>query len=195
MSPVLQLELDRERYAPGEWVTGTVLVPQGGDSRSLEVFVHYYEQTRDYKEAALTGRTGPLHRGDLPAGLRLPFRIQLPPEAPPPYRYRSGHLFWEVDAKSDQAGFDSHATRRIVVAPPEVPDAAFVGEGAQAPSARWGGAASTPPAAAARSAPPSGTGAKPPGGGAQVPGWYPDPWRQKRLRYWDGRAWTGHTAD
>ncbi len=27
------------------------------------------------------------------------------------------------------------------------------------------------------------------------PGWYGDPWRQTRLRYWDGTAWTGHTAE
>jgi hypothetical protein len=26
------------------------------------------------------------------------------------------------------------------------------------------------------------------------PDWYDDPWRQARLRYWDGTAWTGHTA-
>jgi hypothetical protein len=26
------------------------------------------------------------------------------------------------------------------------------------------------------------------------PGWYDDPWRQARVRYWDGTAWTGHTA-
>ena len=25
-------------------------------------------------------------------------------------------------------------------------------------------------------------------------GWYDDPWRVTRLRYWDGRAWTGYTA-
>ena len=31
---------------------------------------------------------------------------------------------------------------------------------------------------------------------AAVPaGWHPDPWRQRRLRYWDGAQWTGHTAD
>ncbi len=29
---------------------------------------------------------------------------------------------------------------------------------------------------------------------ATPPGWYGDPWRQARLRYWDGTAWTGHTA-
>jgi hypothetical protein len=26
-------------------------------------------------------------------------------------------------------------------------------------------------------------------------GWHADPWGQKRLRYWDGTQWTGHTAD
>jgi hypothetical protein len=26
------------------------------------------------------------------------------------------------------------------------------------------------------------------------PGWYPDPYRMARLRWWDGRAWTGHAA-
>ena len=25
-------------------------------------------------------------------------------------------------------------------------------------------------------------------------GWYGDPYRTARLRYWDGRIWTGHTA-
>jgi hypothetical protein len=26
------------------------------------------------------------------------------------------------------------------------------------------------------------------------PGWHADPWGQARLRWWDGRAWTGHVA-
>ena len=25
-------------------------------------------------------------------------------------------------------------------------------------------------------------------------GWYPDPWKAATQRYWDGKAWTGHTA-
>jgi sporulation-control protein spo0M len=31
--------------------------------------------------------------------------------------------------------------------------------------------------------------------GSFPPDWYPDPWLQARIRYWDGNAWTGHTAD
>jgi protease PrsW len=30
--------------------------------------------------------------------------------------------------------------------------------------------------------------------GLPPPGWHADPWGQARLRWWDGRAWTGHVA-
>jgi hypothetical protein len=30
--------------------------------------------------------------------------------------------------------------------------------------------------------------------GAAAPGWYPDPWATDSQRYWDGSAWTSHTA-
>jgi hypothetical protein len=33
-----------------------------------------------------------------------------------------------------------------------------------------------------------------PTSGGPAAGWYPDPWRQAPQRYWDGRAWTPHTA-
>jgi RsiW-degrading membrane proteinase PrsW (M82 family) len=29
---------------------------------------------------------------------------------------------------------------------------------------------------------------------APVAAWYPDPWGQGRVRWWDGRAWTGHVS-
>lgn len=66
--------------------------------------------------------------------------------------------------------------------------------GAQAPAGTFGQPGGSQPIA-----PPLG----PPGGAPSAkaqPGsfpadWYPDPWLQKRIRYWDGNAWTGHTSD
>jgi Protein of unknown function (DUF2510) len=31
-------------------------------------------------------------------------------------------------------------------------------------------------------------------GGNMPPGWYPDPWRLARVRWWDGYAWTAYTS-
>jgi uncharacterized RDD family membrane protein YckC len=33
-----------------------------------------------------------------------------------------------------------------------------------------------------------------PAGGGPAPGWYDDPQREARLRYWDGSTWTSHTS-
>jgi uncharacterized RDD family membrane protein YckC len=33
-----------------------------------------------------------------------------------------------------------------------------------------------------------------PVGGGPAPGWYDDPQREARLRYWDGSTWTSHTS-
>lgn len=37
-------------------------------------------------------------------------------------------------------------------------------------------------------------GALPTGGALPAAGWYPDPYQEAAQRYWDGTAWTGHTA-
>ena len=83
MSPRFQLELDRERYAPGETIKGTILVTEGGDSRALEAILEYKEETADYSEVAISIPSGPLHEGELTAGTSFEFELALPPDALP----------------------------------------------------------------------------------------------------------------
>jgi hypothetical protein len=115
MSPRLQLRLDRDRFAPGDAVTGTVVVTEGGRSRSLEIVLAYVEQTKDYREVARSISTGHLHAGNLDTGATYRFEIALPSDALPGFASEHGQLYWELDVKSDERGRDSHERHRIEV--------------------------------------------------------------------------------
>lgn len=116
MSAVLELSLDREHYAPGDAVTGTIRVVAGGRSRSLEITLNLNEKTDDYAAVATRVSSGPLTTGDLTTGISVGFVLALPPDAVPNYRSEHGELFWELDARSDEPGIDTHERRRIDVA-------------------------------------------------------------------------------
>jgi hypothetical protein len=116
VSPVLELWLDREHYAPGDTVRGTIRVVEGDRSRSLEAMLAYNEKTGDYAAVATSVSSGPLATGDLTTGMSFGFALALPPDALPNYRSEHGELFWEVDVRSDELGIDSHERRRIEVA-------------------------------------------------------------------------------
>lgn len=187
---MIALELDRERFGPAEVVSGRVVVRAAvPSSRSLTVTVAFAERTEDYRTAVLQATTPPLAPpGALAAGAAHSFALQLPAEVLPPYRSQWGELFWEVDAKVDvPGGRDHHAVQRILVLPPGVDDDQL-GDPVVA------GAPTAPAAPGVIAA--AGTAlATPAAGGAHPPGWYPDPWLHKRLRWWDGNVWTEHMAD
>ena len=117
MSLTFDLQLERERFAPGDGVRGTVTVREGGRSRALEVLLEYHEKTQDYEEVARSVSSGPLHTGDIPTGLTVEFDVALPADALPNCSSPHGALFWRVDVKSDERGIDSHERRRIEVGP------------------------------------------------------------------------------
>lgn len=115
MSIVFDVQLDRERFVPGDRVSGTVVVRQGGSSRSLQVLLEYHEKVEDYDEVAMELTTGPLHSGDLETGSSFSFELTLPPDALPNCSSAHGALFWQIDVKSDERGRDSHERRQLVV--------------------------------------------------------------------------------
>ena len=113
MSPRFQLQLDQERYAPGDTIRGTILVLEGGSSRSLEALLEYNEETDDYQQVAISIPSGSLHEGELTTGTSFEFQLALPPDALPNFRSKHGELYWQVDVKSDEAGRDTHERHRI----------------------------------------------------------------------------------
>jgi hypothetical protein len=119
MSPALDLTLDGERYSPGDWVRGRVAVTEGGRSRALKVALHFRERTADYAAVARSEAIEPVHYGELATGQSFDFAIQLPADALPNYRSANGALYWEVELKSDEPGFDTVLTRQIEVVVPD----------------------------------------------------------------------------
>jgi hypothetical protein len=118
VSPRLVLRLDGDAYAPGDVVRGTVDVHGGGRSRRLDVLLLFHERSDDYSRVARTVEIGPLHEGDLPSAGSFPFELRLPEDALPAYRSSHGELYWEVDARSDELGRDTHARERLNVLVP-----------------------------------------------------------------------------
>lgn len=114
MSPAFELQLERDVFAPGERVAGSVLVTEGGGSRTLEVVLAFHEKSPDYEETPVS-RSQPLHTGDVQTGQSLAFSLELPADALPGYRSEHGELYWEIDVKSDEMGPDTHLRRRIEV--------------------------------------------------------------------------------
>ena len=115
MSPSFDLQVHNDHPKPGETVSGTVVVREGGRSRSLEVLLEFIEETDDYIEIPTSISTGHLHTGKLEAGMSFDFALTLPPDALPEVRSSNGQLYWRLDAKFDELGRDSHERRRIVV--------------------------------------------------------------------------------
>ncbi len=117
MSPKLDIQLDRQGYAPGDRVSGTVSVVEGGRSRSLDVHVEYREKTSDYIDAQLKSSPALVHQGDLETGSSHAFTVELPSEAPPAFISQHGVMGWVVVARSDEFGPDTVEAKQIDVQP------------------------------------------------------------------------------
>lgn len=121
MSPTFELQLERERFAPGERVAGTILVTEGGSAREIEVTLTFHEKSPDYEEFPIREAVS-VHAGDVQTGQSLAFALDLPATALPGHRSEHGELYWELDVKSDEMGRDTHVRQRIEIVVDGVPE-------------------------------------------------------------------------
>ncbi len=112
----LDLDVDGQVLRPGATVRGSVLVLEGGVSRSLTVSLEFHEDSNCGGNQVVTSiSTEPLHEGELATGMRFPFTFVLPGDALPAYRSENGELYWEVHVRSDELGPDTHVRKRVLV--------------------------------------------------------------------------------
>jgi hypothetical protein len=99
----LVVEPERERYHPGEVVTGRVVVEEGGGSaRWLEVALEFCERTPDHHAVARNIPGEIIDTGPLAAGDAYDFAIALPADALPGVRTDFAALYWRVYASAAQ---------------------------------------------------------------------------------------------
>jgi hypothetical protein len=110
----LELELASESVPAGGMVAGCVQVAEGGDSRELTLTLTFYEHTRDFSiPAAQTSAV--VHEGPITTGDSYEFSFALPEDAVPSVETKNGRLYWELELRSDEPGFDTHVRRELRV--------------------------------------------------------------------------------
>ena len=115
---VFDLRLRTYQARPGDTLHGWVGVVAGGATRGLQAELRYVEETKSYKEANAIVSSGVFFVGGLQPGQAFEFTVQVPPDAKPAQTGNHGRLYWMVDLKSDEAGFDSHARVAVEVLAP-----------------------------------------------------------------------------
>lgn len=120
MSTKLSIRTERDSYAPGETVSGTVQLLESSSARALLLTLEYRDWTSDYRFATQSlSLPGPLATGDLQQGASYPFSFALPSGALPNQTGgQIGSAGWGLHARIDKRGVDSHAWQVVNVSAP-----------------------------------------------------------------------------
>ena len=110
MGVKIEIELDKDSYAPGEEIRGTINVLEGDTARTTSVVIENVEITDDYADVASSHSVGTVHSGDLATGMSLPFTATLPSNAKPNV-LGPGTILWRVSAEVDRRGFNAGAIK------------------------------------------------------------------------------------
>jgi hypothetical protein len=115
---VFDLRLHQYQVRPGDTLQAWLGVVAGGATRGLSAELKYVEETRSYEEANIVVPTEVFHVGPLTPGQAFEFTVPVPADAKPAQTGNHGRLFWLLDVKSDEPGFDSHARVGVEVLAP-----------------------------------------------------------------------------
>jgi sporulation-control protein spo0M len=185
------LDLSTRVLRPGEGISGELTITPRESFKGRAVRVQLERRRTDTPDdidrtetldgVELAGKT------DFEAGetVRFPFELALPVGVPPCFVTGKSHLHWFVEGVVDRRLKSDHVVEAEIVVYTGTPGPA---QQAPAPATQGAPAVAAP---AAHAGTPDAT-ATP---GSYPADWYADPWLHARLRYWDGNAWTGHTAD
>jgi hypothetical protein len=114
---VFDLRLRSYQARPGDTLQAWVGVVQAGATRGLSAELKYVEETKSYEESNIVVPTGVFYVGGMQPGQAWEFTVQVPADAKPAQTGNHGRLFWMLDLKSDEPGFDSHARVGVEVLP------------------------------------------------------------------------------
>lgn len=124
MASGISVDLERERYEPGDEVRGTITNVSAGERTQLTVALFYFERTRvGDEEGVVVAIDDSLHSGAFETGQCFTFQLPLPPTALPAYKSRHIEMGWQVVVT-----FDSSRTDEYWAVDIEVGDRAGTGE-------------------------------------------------------------------
>ena len=206
-------QLSSRVVRPGEQITGVLHVDPRESAKARSVRVQLERRRMDTPDDIQDVNTAlevELARDvKLEPGqpLQYPFQIPVPEGSPPTFAAAKSYMHWYLEGIVDRKlRGDFVVEAEIVVytgaAGAAAAQPAAVGQpagmqlpgGVQPDPATFGQPGGAPQPIAAPLGPPGGAPSAEAQPGSFPADWYPDPWLQARLRYWDGNAWTGHTA-
>ena len=118
------VELDGSTFEPGEPVSGTFTVKAATKAREVRVQLDYIESTLWDRSTHIHGPEVVLPGGELAAGRRYPFCVELPADAQPTLTARDpaklqllGTASWYLVVRIDRFGPDDIASLAVNVTP------------------------------------------------------------------------------
>ena len=83
-------------------LAGTVTTGDGGEARSVDVWLELTEQVKGFRHVARRTDAIRLHTGTVPPGHQLRFALRIPAEAPPSLETEWGSLVWTLVVRADR---------------------------------------------------------------------------------------------